>query len=290
MGAGDRGSRSGGCALVCPSYLRNGNRSLTAVSLSGPVLRPGSCFGGGSLGPCSAYRLTPDQGIHRRQNASPARGADEAETEFRDGLHGALVWGLSVLFGGLLTLFAASATAQTGIASADKGAIYSSAAETLFAPATVADATSNPTLPPSPSAKPSSATAASTTTARGIDENAGAKGVIAAAVSSSHLSPTQKSYLAGLVSQRTGLNPADAEKRVEQTFAEARQAADKARRATVVAALVTATGLMIGLAAAWYAAQRGGHHRDQNIPARFTWGWRNWDWRSRRTDVNRRPV
>jgi hypothetical protein len=114
--------------------------------------------------------------------------------------------------------------------------------------------------------------------------------VIAAAVASGHLSPTQKSYLAGLVSQRTGMNPADAEKRVEQTFAEARQAADKARRATVVAALVTATGLMIGLAAAWYAAQRGGHHRDQNIPARFTWGWRNWDWRSRRTDINRRPV
>jgi hypothetical protein len=47
---------------------------------------------------------------------------------------------------------------------------------------------------------------------------------------------------------------------------------------------------MIGLAAAWYAAQRGGHHRDGNIPARFTWGWRNWDWRSRRTDVSRRPV
>ena len=119
--------------------------------------------------------------------------------------HGALVWGVSVLFGGLLTLFAASATAQTGIASTDKGAIYSSAAETLFAPVTVADATSNPTLTSSPSAKPSSVTAASTTTARGIDENAEVKGVIAAAVTSGHLAPTQKSYLAGLVSQRTGM-------------------------------------------------------------------------------------
>ena len=70
------------------------------------------------------------------------------------------------------------------------------------------------------------------------------------------------------------MSTSDAENRVDQTFAETRQAADTARRATVVAALVTATGLMIGLAAAWYAAQRGGHHRDQNIPARFTWAFR----------------
>jgi hypothetical protein len=265
-----------GLSLLSPYAGQSYGRAAASVAaLWGLVVPIGSLLIGGYI----AGRMR-----------APREGADEAETEFRDGLHGALVWGVSVLFGGLLTLFAASATAQTGIASADKGAIYSSATETLFAPATVADATSNPTLTPSPSAKPSSATAASTTTARGIDENAGAKGVIAAAVTSGHLSPTQKSYLAGLVSQRTGLNAADAEKRVDQTFAEARQAADKARRATVVAALVTATGLMIGLAAAWYAAQRGGHHRDQNIPARFTWGWRNWDWRSRRTDVSRRPV
>ena len=270
----------------------------TAIGLSLLSPYPGHSYGRAAASVAALWGLVVPIGslliggyIAGRMRA-PREGADEAETEFRDGLHGALVWGVSVLFGGLLTLFAASATAQTGIvtASADKGAIYSSAAETLFAPVTVADATSNPTLTSSPSAKPSSVTAASTTTARGIDENAGVKGVIATAVTSGHLSPPQKSYLAGLVSQRTGMNIADAEKRVDQTFAEARQAADKARRATVVAALVTATGLMIGLAAAWYAAQRGGHHRDRNIPARFTWGWRNWDWRSRRTDVSRKPV
>ena len=102
----------------------------------------------------------------------------------------------------------------------------------------------------------------------------GAERVIATAVVAGHLTPAQKGYLTGLVSQRTGMSASDADKRVDQTFAEARQAADKARRSAVVAALVTATGLMIGLAAAWYAAQRGGHHRDQNIPARFTWAFR----------------
>lgn len=213
---------------------------------------------------------------------APREGADEAETEFRDGLHGALVWGVSILFGALLTFFAASATAQTGIITGgvDRGTIYSSAADTLFAPIMVAETTSNQSPTPSPAAKSLLVTAPSTTTARGVDENGLAERVIAAAVTGGHLSPAQKSYLAGLVSQRIGMSTADAEKRVDQTFVEAQQAADKARRAAVVAALVTATALMIGLAAAWYAAQRGGHHRHQNIPARFTWALRSRRWLS----------
>jgi hypothetical protein len=201
---------------------------------------------------------------------APREGADEAETEFRDGLHGALVWAVSILFGALLSLHAVGATAQTGtsMAAADKGATVAAAADTLFAPVPVADTTPSP---PPITTKASPPTAAF---AKGADENLGAERVIAAAVAAGNLTPVQKSYLSGLVAQRTGMSTADAEKRVDQTFAEARQAADTARKASVVAALVTATGLMIGLAAAWYAAERGGHHRDQNIPARFTWAFR----------------
>jgi len=204
---------------------------------------------------------------------APREGADETETEFRDGLHGALVWGISILFGAILAFHAASATAQAGAVAFDKGAIYTVAADTLFAPATVADATPTAPSPPPAPAKSSSIVAPSIS-AKGADENIGAERVIATAVAAGHLSPAQRGYLASLVSQRTGMSTSDAEKRVDQTFAETRQAADKTRRATVVAALVTATSLMTGLAAAWYAAQRGGHHRDQNIPARFTWAFR----------------
>jgi hypothetical protein len=172
------------------------------------------------------------------------------------------------------TLHAAGATAQTGIsvATADKGAILTAAADTLFAPVTVADAT--PTPPSPTNLGVTKASPSTTPIAKSADENAGAERVIAAAVGAGHLTPAQKGYLSGLVSQRTGMSTADAEKRVDQTFAEARQAADWARKGVVGAALVTATGLMIGLAAAWYAAQRGGHHRDENIPARFTWAFR----------------
>jgi len=211
---------------------------------------------------------------------APREGADEAETEFRDGLHGGLVWGVTILLGALLTFFTAAATAQTGVpaAAADKGAIYSSAADTLFAPVTVADASSTVGTTTSPLAAKPPQGANAPPAARGADENSGAARIIAAAVTAGQLTSAQRTQLAALVSQRTGMSTADAEKRVDQTFAEARQAADKARKATVVAALVTASGLLISLAAAWYAAQRGGNHRDQNLPARFTWAFRSRSW------------
>jgi hypothetical protein len=50
------------------------------------------------------------------------------------------------------------------------------------------------------------------------------------------------------------------------------EAADKARRATVLTGFVTAASLVVSLGAAWWSALRGGHHRDNQIPARFAVG------------------
>ena len=65
----------------------------------------------------------------------------------------------------------------------------------------------------------------------------------------------------------------EAEKRVGDAYAEAsraaKEAADKARRAAILTGFVTAAGLLVALGAAWWAAMRGGHHRDNSIPARF---------------------
>ena len=54
--------------------------------------------------------------------------------------------------------------------------------------------------------------------------------LIASSVAAGHLGAADRSYLTALVSQRTGLSSADAEKRVDQSFAQARDAADEARR------------------------------------------------------------
>ena len=207
---------------------------------------------------------------------APHEGADEAETEFRDGIHGALVWGVSILFGAVLSFFAAGATAQTGIAfgASDKSAIYVPAVDTLFAPVTLADASPAAGPPTTQAAKTAAGSPPAGTLARGSDDRDGAERVLAAAVAQGRLGPADKSYLAAIVAQRTGMSTTDAENRVELAFEQARNSADRARKAAVIGALVTATALLIGLAAAWYGAQRGGHHRDNNIPARFTWNWR----------------
>ena len=93
------------------------------------------------------------------------------------------------------------------------------------------------------------------------------------------VSDADRSYLALLVSQRSGLAPPEAQKRVDETLAEAnrvaRKAADTVRRGAVLTGLVTAVSLLIALAAAWWAALQGGSHRDKSINATL-FGGRNW--------------
>ena len=76
--------------------------------------------------------------------------------------------------------------------------------------------------------------------------------------------------LASLVSQRTGLPQAEAEKRVDEAFTElkaaeqkARDAADKARKATLIAGFLAAATMAIGAAAACAGAALGARHRDE---------------------------
>ena len=90
--------------------------------------------------------------------------------------------------------------------------------------------------------------------------------IVARSVTAGSLADSDRSYLATVVAQRTGLPQAEAERRVNETITEAtratREAADKARRAAVLGGLVTAISLLVSLAAAWWAAQKGGNHRD----------------------------
>jgi hypothetical protein len=69
-------------------------------------------------------------------------------------------------------------------------------------------------------------------------------------------------YLSRLVAAKTGLNPGDAQQRVSDTIAEARQAADTARKATAHLLLWIFVALLIGAFCASYAATIGGRQRD----------------------------
>jgi hypothetical protein len=87
------------------------------------------------------------------------------------------------------------------------------------------------------------------------------------------LSAPDKSYIAGLIAQRTGLSQQDAEKRIDDVIGQAkaamadvetkaRQAADAARHAGAILALWWVVSMLIGAFAASYGATIGGRHRD----------------------------
>jgi hypothetical protein len=71
-----------------------------------------------------------------------------------------------------------------------------------------------------------------------------------------------QSYLAQLVSARTGLNAADAEKRVTEVFGEAQESTDRVRKAIAHLSLWLFVALLSGAFCASYAGTIGGKQRD----------------------------
>jgi hypothetical protein len=201
------------------------------------------------------------------------------EAEFRDGLHGALVWGVGVLISALLVFAAAGAVSRTGadLASKAAGSVASSAdamdtvLDTMLRQASTAQAA--PGAPAaSPPASAAQGTAARQRAAVSDETRAEMSRVLASSVASGSITPENRTYLAQLVAQRTGFSQQEAERRVDNAVTAARAAADKARRAAILTGFVTAASLVLSLGAGWWAAMRGGQHRDTSVPARFTFG------------------
>jgi hypothetical protein len=167
------------------------------------------------------------------------------EVAFRDGMHGFLVWSLGILAGALLVMFATITTAQVASsAAAQSDTVLAAATDTLLRSSTTA-------------AAPNAATAQ-------LDRDEVAR-ILATSVANGQMSANDRAYLAQKMGQRAGIPQDEAEKRVDAAFADAQRAVETARKAAALTALLTASALLISLAAAWYAAQRGGHNRDHNL-------------------------
>jgi hypothetical protein len=172
------------------------------------------------------------------------------EAFFRDTAHGFLAWafGTVLLFGVLgaaATHLGSGAAAGTSAAAASKGADV--AAEGYVDRLFRADASQ-------PAAAPT-----------GNPDNSRTEVVrlwTATATSGGEMRPDDRTYVARLVAARTGLSQADAEKRVDQVVAEAKEAADKARRATAQLSLWLTASMLLGAFAASLAAVEGGQLRD----------------------------
>jgi hypothetical protein len=171
--------------------------------------------------------------------------ATSDEVEFRDGVHGLVMWGLAVLIGALLAL----ATSRTLAPLANDR--DNTASQTTGEPSNVAydvDRLFRSDRRPA---------------ADGTEQLVRAEaGRIVGAAIGRRLSPEDHTYLTRTVAARTGLSGPEADKRVTDVLNDARVRADRARRAAVVLAFMTAASLMIGAAAAWFAAETGGRHRD----------------------------
>jgi hypothetical protein len=198
------------------------------------------------------------------------------EAEFRDGLHGALVWAVAVLISAFLVFMTAGMAASTGADIAGKALVSTTdpmdaVLDTMLGPTATAQAAA-PGAPPA--GPPTSARPRVANAATGDGTRAEASRILASSVASGSITSENRTQLAQLVAQRTGVSQQEAERRVDAAVNSARAAADKARRAAILTGFVTAAGLLLSLAAGWWAAMRGGHHRDTSVPARFVFGQR----------------
>ena len=182
------------------------------------------------------------------------------EIEFRDGMHGALTWAIAIIIGAMLAASAAGAVGRTASEVAGRAA--------QGAAANVDPMSYQVDLLFRPGAQAGSSVGDPATVKTEVTR------IFANALTSPNgLSQADRAYLAQVVAQRTGLPPQEAEARVTQVANEAirigKETADLARKTAVAAGFLTAASLLISLAAAWWAAQRGGDHRDSARAARF---------------------
>lgn len=172
------------------------------------------------------------------------------EVYFRDTAHGFLVWAVAVVITAAFLGSAASALAGGAAMTAEAGGPENAYfVDTLFrsAPGGGGGPVAN-----APAAN------ADDSALRGE-----AASILANSLRQSDTAAADRTYLAELVSRRTGLSQAEAAARVDDVIRQAREAADAARKATARLLLWTFLALLIGAFCASYAATIGGRQRDE---------------------------
>jgi MFS family permease len=166
------------------------------------------------------------------------------EVYFRDTANGFLAWAVALVI--CASLLASAATSMISSSLANPQPVASAA------DSTGPDAYYVDTLFRSETVTPGPVTAAPPEAGR----------IFVKALTQGEMGIADRQYLGRIVSARTGLAPADAEKRIDTVIADARQATDTVRRLTARLLLWMFLALLIGAFSASYAATVGGRHRD----------------------------
>jgi hypothetical protein len=249
--------------------------AIVAAALSFVLLSFGSAIGLAVASPSSSWRDTSSAlallgglwllltalasfglgGYLAGRLRTPWSVAAPHEVEFRDGLHGLLVWALAIMIGAALAFTAT----RTVAGRADLTAPNAATAEPLLA--LELDRLFRSDRRP---AEPGSDTEIRAQAARIITAGLGHTGML----------PDDHTYLIRMVAARTGLSQPDAEGRVNQAISQSSEAIAGARHSAVILAFMIAASLMLGAAVAWLAAAFGGQHRDGGVAHHF---WRRWE-------------
>jgi hypothetical protein len=203
-------------------------------------------------------------------------GVHTDEVYFRDTAHGLMVWAVGAVVSALVLSSAASSLAG-GVGRAGAAAVQAVGAAAAGPASQVAgQATSSlgdPTAYFTDMLFRTDHPAASGDTAATMAEIGR---IFTRALTSGDLPAADKTYVAQVVASRTGLNQADAEKRVTDVFDQAKsaaaQAADKvkaaadaARKTGIYVSLWAFASLLVGAFAASYMATVGGRTRDEEL-------------------------
>jgi hypothetical protein len=177
------------------------------------------------------------------------------EAYFRDTAHGFMAWACATvlsaaLLGAAGTAIVSGATAGLSQRNNNEGGPAAIYVDRLFRPApsaanaAAAPATNQPAVDPATRAEV-------------------ARLLLASARSGTDVSAADRAYLVQIVSARTGLAQADADKRVNEVLTQAKSDLDKARSAAAKLALWLTAALFAGALAASLAAIEGGQLRDR---------------------------
>ena len=195
-------------------------------------------------------------------------GLHTHEVFFRDTANGFLMWATVSVIGAYFLASAASsvvsgtATMTAGVAAGAAARPGQGTTQAAAGPGNLADPTMYFVDSLYRTNHPSS-------TVSDGDVRAQSLRILVTGMKNGDVSTTDKAYLSQLVSARTGLSQADADKRVDEVIAEekaaavkARQAADTARKAASYLSIFTGLSMLIGAFIACAAAALGGQRRD----------------------------
>lgn len=187
--------------------------------------------------------------------------ATEDESDLRDGAHGLLVWAGAAILGTVIAVGGIGAAAN---------AVGNAASTATLAASNTAEGAADAVDPNAyfiDTMFRSNQPATDGEAARGEAGRIFAQ----AAMNDGTVPEEDRIYLANTVAANTGLTPEEAQARVDQTIAnveaarqQAIEAARVARNTAIIGAFLLAASLLVSAIGAFWAAQKGGNHRDNN--------------------------